>query len=1161
MSQCLHCGRPCAECDVFCETCLARSENTVQLEEETLPPIHALATASAFCATGEHAWKQQGPGTTSDKAVESPTPEDEISQGATLPLSAPPHIEANALDQAVSRLSAAARQIKMGKAGEKRLRRSSRLAPLHDISTEIQRASTPHPRLERRSSFDTQPEAERVSDPHATDFWPWFINEESEEEKESDLWANATDPLISRARPTTATSAHIEEEDIQRVQAEVRTTLPPTARRRLSLWHLAFISLVIIALAALLIDGLLLFTAFNHTHRAPRAQAGPPTLTLSANIANTGDEVSIQLTHFVPGTTVALTRDIQQTLLTTSQSSSLSVNVDGQATVSFTVGRSWEAGFHLIVAEDVTTRDTASAMLQIGNAGPSRPPHLLLAASSLDLGSAVQGADTIQPLILRNTGSGSITWFASSNQPWLLVAPQQGTFSAGQNISLAAQRSHLLPGNYYGTLTISSSVSAPIELQVTMTVTPLPPDAGPTISLTPPLLSFTTVDGSTTPITQALTLSNPGQQTLYWSLTDGKAVTATAQDTFLHLPGSHASPHRLESPPDPGGTPWLSTDVTTGSLPPGQSRLVHLTVRSQNLLPGAYMSMLTFGAARNTRAYDAPQMVGVALTVQPHCGLLTSSGNLSFTAVSGQSNPSTQTLNLSATTSCSGSALSWQARSSANWLTVSPASGQIAGPNSSITAIGVNTANLVPGRYTGVVTFQTTKSTSTVTVQLNLQQRPAPSEPIMGVSPLSLNFSTIQGQASPAGQVLTITNNGGSPLKWRTSITMLNSGWISIAPASGTVPPGQTGQATVNLTTTNLTPGNYSGLVTILGNDTRNAPASGNPQTITVSLSVQPLCSLAQPSAGALLFNGIANSTNPVAQSVTLTGAGSCSWPLHWSASATSSAPWLTLTPTSGTLASASEQGMLTVNVNTRGLQPGTYSTSVKISASDTVGIQAQGSPQFFSVTLTVLQPCTLQPLPSGLVFNASQGAASPSAQTITLSSTGSCGGGVTWTASPNAGSSSWLSLSANAGTDSGGGSSITVNPSPGSLTPNTYTGQITISASNQGVVLQGSPQTINVTFIISGYSVSGSIVACAGPAPTCNTAQSLPDASVSLVNGSGSTIATITADASGNFTFTNIPLGTYTLNASGISGGTPYSGTGSVTVNGTTAGINIQTF
>jgi hypothetical protein len=62
-------------------------------------------------------------------------------------------------------------------------------------------------------------------------------------------------------------------------------------------------------------------------------------------------------------------------------------------------------------------------------------------------------------------------------------------------------------------------------------------------------------------------------------------------------------------------------------------------------------------------------------------------------------------------------------------------------------------------------------------------------------------------------------------------------------------------------------------------------------------------------------------------------------------------------------------------------------------------------------------------------------------------------------------------------------------------------------------------------------------------------------------MNGS-TTVATTTADPSGNYSFSNIALGTYTINVAGYdASNTHYVGTVNVTVTGDTSNITIQAF
>src|SRR6266487_6578987 len=506
MSQCLRCSKLCEPTAVFCEEC--RSLLRYQLRQRPFLYASQQATSSTCDdppTLPEHLGVQGDP----LERITSPLPSNrvqDLAQPQTLT------VQPDLVEQAVTRLNEAAHLIEQEEDQSKNDRkprlysRASRLSPIVDISADIRRESTPLPKIS--STAESNSNSSLVdSDSALPDYWPWL--EEDAEEKESDIWANRTDPLISRHIPTSAEAASIEEEDMRRAMADGMPTAQfpiSFARRHSSRIRIAFIALAIFALIALAVDGILLNVALNHPHYANGVQGGlpTPTLTLSSNTAKVGDTMTLMLKHFSPLTRVALTHDIQEPILING-GSSVTTDAQGTSAVSLVIDINWGAGFHLIVAEDVTTRNTASATLQIIGQGPTPPPHLLLDTRPITMGADVVGANTIRPFTLENGGGGSITWSASSNQPWLLVSPSQGIFSQQQTISLAVQRVGLKAGDYSGSITISTNVGVPQHLKVDMTVRPLPPNNRPALALSPALLSFAATDGGANPSAQSLT--------------------------------------------------------------------------------------------------------------------------------------------------------------------------------------------------------------------------------------------------------------------------------------------------------------------------------------------------------------------------------------------------------------------------------------------------------------------------------------------------------------------------------------------------------------------------------------------------------------------------------------------------------------------------------
>jgi uncharacterized membrane protein len=1051
----------------------------------------------------------------------------------------------NIVEQAMARLNDAARRIS---AVEKRKSRhspkASRLSPYRDISGEIQRHSTPMPvSPSTPNGYTSQATGSRF-----LEMWPWLADME---ENEQDVWANHTDPLIRRHFPDSAETARLEEEDVRRARAEGFRVSLGRGRVRTRRLRFLFACLAVLAIAVLLVDVALVSFALARPHHATPVVSGLPTLTITAagqqgNQVKYGQNITMHLRHFSPSSKVWMTHDVEEPVLLGGGTSLILVDAAGSADITTVIDpSSWNPGFHTIDAEDVVSHYTANAMLQITGSGATRPSHLLIKTTSLDFGAGIQGSNTIQPLTLSNTGSGAINWAASSDQPWLILTPNQGTFSSNETLEIAVQRGTLTPKDYTGKITFSSNVGSSITVSVQMTVNPIPPNAGPVLMITPAVLSFTAQDLGANPTGQELVVGNPGTKPLSWSLSNSGLTQSANQSQILNdiaIPTSN----------------WLSISPASGTVLPGTTGILQVNVNSQNLLPGTYIDTVVFSGGAN--ALNNTQSVSISLTILPQCGLTLSTGAMSFTSVANQSDSTVQALNLSTTSACG--AISWHASSSANWLQLTPTSGQANATTSSVISVSVNASGMSAGTYPGTITVMAGTSTQSVLVSLQVQPPPPPGAPVMSASPLTMTFTAIAGQSKSDGQVVVISNTGQSMLQWHTQVSLLSNSWLGASPTGGTIAPGQTAQVlvTVNPATANLTPGDYNGQVTIIGTDTsvnQNA-ASGSPQNIAVLLHVLPPCGLQAPSSSALAFTVMQGGTSATAQPVTFTASGNCNWPVNWQASLSSHALWLTLSSLSGVVSASGQVATLSVNVNTSGLAPGTYTTQISLAASDSTPVAAQGSPEVISVTLTIQQPCQLQVSTNALTFSTTTGQTSD-AQSVAFSETGTCASPVSWSVSADAGSAAWLVLSPSSGSDTGSGSSVAVSVNAGSLAPGTYKGTITLTASGAGgAAMQGSPFTISVNATVTGFSVSGVVNACATSA--CSTPLPLVGASVSLLNASGTPVATAVTGAGGAYSLANVPAGTYTVSVSGTdTSGTHYIGTAPVTVTGNTQNVTVS--
>ncbi|GHO88963.1 BACON domain-containing protein [Dictyobacter formicarum] len=1126
MNQCLRCNQPCSASAILCDQCRLQlkghghqgdpeaeiasdsmsssSSSTVPMDVFTVP-MDAFYPEPDIQTPDEHTWSAA----------------DEYS---------------TASDHSFHMLNNAARMIaemQGDAASGSRSPRASRLSPLRDISADIRRESTPLP----ATAFSTEHMRNALDkrlpedlDERLPDLWPWLHAAEIDEEK--DEWIDHADPLLSRRFP----SAQVESNNLRTVLIYPAGLIWQNIQRAPRKWlRLSFIVMCTIAIVALAIDAVLV-TFLEHGGKA--FSGLPPTMTLSTRFANQGDFVTIHLKDFTPTSAIVLSHDIQEHVKLIHEGDIIHVGPQGSKDVVMVVEDSWEAGSHTIEAEDIKTRYTASAVLSVG-VGPTRPAHLQLESTNIDLGSSWQGGNTLRPIRLDNTGGGMINWAASSSTSWLMFTPNQGMFSDHQDVQIAVDRTKLEPGSYEGKITISSNVSEPQDITVHMKVMAIPANAGAVLDVSPPVMSFTSADGMADPATQALVISNLGKQPLHWSVRNQPSNLKADNNSYISNLVGFTSP-------------WVTASITAGTVPPGGSVSVNINVHSQALLPGTYTAQLQF---QDLQALDSPQTVGVSLMVQPRCSLLLSTGNLLFTTVAGQSGANSQVLNLVGNTSCGGGNTNWSASSSVPWLTITPNRGSLMNAATASTIITANTIGMSAGTYNGVVTISMTQSTQTVAVQLIIQPPPPPLAPIIGASPLNLNFSITKGQANPPGQSIAIANTGGSALTLAVIPNPLSK-WLSVVQGPAIITAGQTSSLMVNVDASNLTPGSYTGQIALSGVDSNGNPASGSPQTIGVTFTVFAPCTLTFPSATSLAFNAVQGDVDPPSQQVTFTAAGNCNWPLKWKVDHSAAASWLKLSPDSGQFTTSGQSATVVVDPSNAGLLAGNYSESVTLTATDSMGNSVPGSPQTLSMALALQMPCTFQSSSPGLTFSAIQGQTATQ-QSIPLGLSGLCVLPVSWTATAD---SSWLQLSSPSGSDNGQGSTLGVSVDATGLNVGTYHGVITVTPNGSGgASVDGKPQ-IPVTLTVTGTTVSVTVNSCATTA--CSLPTPLPGALVSLADSTGKIVASQTTDANGVATFTNVPVGAYTAVANGTDvAQVLYSGSSSVSVVGNVVTMSINAF
>jgi len=193
----------------------------------------------------------------------------------------------------------------------------------------------------------------------------------------------------------------------------------------------------------------------------------------------------------------------------------------------------------------------------------------------------------------------------------------------------------------------------------------------------------------------------------------------------------------------------------------------------------------------------------------------------------------------------------------------------------------------------------------------------------LAVSPMS-GFNSSGGAGgpfSPTNQTYTLSNTGGVAMVWSVTNTF---NWLTLSATSGALAAGGTTNITVSLNGNayTLLSGSYSD--TVVFATSNGAGNAAELVTLTINNAAGQLT--VSPASGFSAGGPPGGPFNPPSQTYTVSNIGGAS--LNWTAN--NSANWLTLSLTSGTLASGATTNVTaTINANANSLAAGSYSDTI----------------------------------------------------------------------------------------------------------------------------------------------------------------------------------------------------------------------------------------
>jgi uncharacterized protein (TIGR03437 family) len=588
------------------------------------------------------------------------------------------------------------------------------------------------------------------------------------------------------------------------------------------------------------------------------------------------------------------------------QINSLSTNVNGTwllpsitnvgvVTVSFN-GSSLTMGSYsgTVTANTNSGSVTFQVNANVGQGGGST--GLAVTPNPLPVNLPIGSGTNTQNVSVTFNGSpltvNSVSTSTTTGQNWL----QASTTGITGGVAVTVNPSILPAGNYSGSVLINT-VSGQVNLVVNLALG----TGGTTgLTVTPSVVTLTSTSGGTT----------------------------TPQNVSVTLNGNPVTINSLTSTTTTGQN-WLFP-----SFSPSVPGTVTVNTSLASLAAGTYSGTVTVNTLSGTVSFQVTLSVGGGTTGN---GLIATPNPVSFTESSpGAAGPQIVSVTLNG------------AAQPILTATFAPSLPGLTFLNTVINSDGtatftVNNVVSAQGTYTGTLTLYLTSGGSIGVPVILTFGTGGGGTGGLAASPSVVNFN-VQPGTSPTTQNVSITFNGSlATISSVNTNTTTGQNWLQAANS------GALGALTVTANPFGLGSGSYTGTVTVI----TTSGSLSLPVNLTVGGTGQSTITL---STTALNFAYQVGQDQPPSQSVTLTATGGAQIPFTAAASTSTSASWLSIVPTSGTVGSGVAPSSITASVNASGLAAGTYTGTISIFPSG-------GATQTVTVTLTVT-PAPVAPTP-----------------------------------------------------------------------------------------------------------------------------------------------------------------------------------------------------